>query len=433
MNGDNTRSNKLRSPCCEICFKHDEFCLCGICFSIYRERSINFRKLVKAEKYHLKFAIQEIINKNYQNYIYFNKKSEKMINIDKLNKKINDVNARINNKQNLIEDIKQKIKTKKFNLKSIKEVLSKENSFLENGKNTNLQGLKIMEEKKYTKEKMNNLYLNYLLNLIFYKRLEIENYFEIQEYVKPDISENNNFQGSSPGSTNNSTPNDMKEFDKLLNVLSVSNTGLLFNYNHKEFDINYHKVIRIKPEILKNKNKIFELNNFIFSLILFQKNISNELNIILPNLFFEKDIMKISAFSSENIFPLFLEYDMNSHNENYFQELIQGYMFLDLNLKYIFSYVKPELIKKKVNKYKKCYSYENNTNHKFDLKEFLNINKLLPKLKELKFDEDKNLYAGKYGEIIDIGFESFEVKIINVEDKKSKEEEGFVFIDNFYA
>jgi hypothetical protein len=435
MNGDNTSLIKPSKLCCDICFKYDEFSLCEKCFSVYREKSINFRKQVKAEKYQLKSAIQEIINKNYQTFIYSNKKSERFISLDRLQKKINDAHSRIKYKQNLIIEIKEKIKTKKLNLKRMKEILFKEYSFLDKGKNANFQGQKIMEEKKYNKEKMSSFYLNYLLNLIFYKRIEIEEFFEIQEYVKPDISQNNNLQGNASGSnSNNLTPNDMKEFDKLPNVLSVSNSGVLFNYNHKEFDINYDKVIRIKPEILKNKNKIFVLNNFIYSLILFQKNISVELNINLPNLFQESDIMKIKSGFTDNICTLYLDYDINIHNENYFNELIQGYMYLDINLKIIISYLKPELIKREVKKYKNCFSYGYNSNHIFDLKEFLNINKLLPKLQDSSRDKDKILNAGRYGEIIDMRpDESFEVKIISVEDKKIKEEEGFVIIDNFYT
>jgi hypothetical protein len=429
MNGDSPsvlqqKSGKLT---CDICFKFDEFALCNKCFQVYREKTITFRKNVKSEKFQLKSCLQEIINQNYQTFNSWNKKSERIIKLDKLQRMVNDVESVLKLKKNMIIVITEKIKKKKENLKKFKEIIFKENRLLDDGINAHPQGLKIMNDKKVHREKINLFYLDHLLNSIFRKRIEMEDYLEIQEYVKPDLAKkqgSNKIEGQVSSNAHCMSGNDMREFDNLPNVLSVTNSGVLFNYNHKDYDFNYDKVIKIKSEVLKNRQKVFNINNYIYSLVIFQKCFSIVVDIPLTYSFDENDILKIKNPVTDSQYTLYLDSDVNTHNENYLNELIQGYMYLDINLKNLLGFLKPEIIRKEVKKYKNCYIYSSSPATS-DMKEFLNINKLLPKLNE-------DLYMG-FGEMIEVKkYDSYDIQIMSVEDKKLREEEGFVIIDNFY-
>ena len=142
---------------------------------------------------------------------------------------------------------------------------------------------------------------------------------------------------------------------------------------------------------------------------------SSSLDIPLTYTFEETNLLKIKNEIIDCNYTLYLDSNPDTHNENYLNELMQGYSYLDKNLQVLLNYLKPDLKSSKdVKKYKKGFSFTNQHNlFTHDLIEFLNISKIIPdKVLSLKEKEK-------------------EIKIL--EQKNLREDDGFVLIDNYYV
>jgi hypothetical protein len=431
---------KISKVTCDICFKQDDFFLCAKCFSLYLEKSISFKLSTNTEKNYLKSAIQEILTKNYQNFLIYNHKILKINTIEKLKKNLKQTSSALNIKQNIINSISNEIKKKKENLSKFREIL-------ENVKKKH----KFISEENLTDVKETELSLNWkkiqiakiLMKIFFLNSIDAQEYFEMQEYVKPEYNKNS----FNETRKNSLKENDFKEFDKIPNILSFSDSFLFRIKDTKEYEIKYEKFIKFKQNIFKNKMNIFRLNSFIFSLISGLKYLSSIFDISLPY-----EIQQIESFLilnpfNEKIYNLYLPYEINLNSDpevdKTLNEILQGYIYLDINLKFLTNLLNLRENKNELNYkiYKKCISFRNL--HMFftpDLNDFLNVKCLIPEEDEFYFHHVHMSDDYKFMDMEIVGHmknedEEYKVEIqtVNLNLKTKNEVDGYVLIENYFS
>jgi hypothetical protein len=305
---------------CELCHHTDEFLLCSKCVDNYLNRSFQFKQSIVKEKNILQQTIQDLLlNKNYKKLMDYNNKKNLEIKIIKRLKQMEKIDQNITDKTNKIKEIKEIINIKKNTLKN--------NSLL----------ILDTEIIKRVLPPIDNLKKNYMIklaNIIFnYNTIEISNYLEIQTYVKPNIIQSTIEMN----------------FENLPNVLSSH-----IDIKSEDILIGYDKFLNIKSDVLTNQHSMNKLTGFIYKVIFFQESFSRLFHMCLP--------YEINGLSILNKFidkSYSLQYTKYM-KENELHDLIQGYLYLDRNLKYIYNYIKIREIKQR-------------RRSSFELKDFLDM------------------------------------------------------------
>ena len=433
---------KISKVMCDICYKSDEFYLCCECFRKYLEKSIKFRNSINSEKVSLQTLIQEILSKNYQSLLIYNQKLFKLNTIERLKKKLQRIESDYANKQNIINSISLEIKKRKENLKKIREILESERIKLNNSQTNNLRkskdSLKVTES--LCKEKKIKLAKS-ILNISIINIIDVNEYFMMQEFVKPDVIENRQKLNKE---------NIFKEFDEIQNILSFSDSVIV--KDTRDYDIKYEKFIKFKQTILKNRQSIFKLNSFIFSLLSGIKFLSSILDIYLPYEIYSSEDFLILNPTVEKIYCLYLPADVNSTSN--LNEVIQGYTYLDFNLKFITKFLRINQDGRVCKKYKSSKSFQKchaiftpDLNVFLSVKIFLeeniwkfcdkkilidgsnkNTNVKIDQVDGVKFEED--LFEIETEIDIEGNSNSIEVEKLNEKDKN--EVQRFVLLENYF-
>lgn len=418
--------SKIGKVPCEICFKYDEYCICGKCFQFYLEKNFLFRRDINSSKYLLRSAIQENLNKNNKVIQIYNKNSIKNLIYQKDSLKVLENSSFLKIRQNMIIILVDKIKNKKDNLNKLKDILAKQNNFLvtekiniERLRHTNIElNFNLMDIKKYFLEKY--------IKIIFDPKDNSSEFFELSEYVKPDLR------------VAKSNKMEFKDFDNIPNVLSFSNSGSFRNPNNKEeVDIKYDNNIKIKSAILQNKNTILKLNQYIYKVIYFLIKISKTLNIILSCELFENFSYKIKNNFNSAEYNLYIDPNNKNYTEVMLNEIMTGYTYLDINIKYIkqyFGFDKNNLFNFTKLKDKNLDHNKFFTHFNPDINTFLNLTSLLPNyFTNVQIEVNKiNQQTNKSQKIRKIE-NTFENVGVIKENKKWREDDGFLIIDNYYA
>jgi len=428
---------------CEICFKQDEFFLCNKCFSLYLEKSITFEQSTHGEKVRLKSSIQEILNKNYESLLLYNHKFLKINKLEKLKKNIKQTSTILSIKQTLINSFSNEITKKKENLIKFRGFIDKERKKYKFNSEENFT--QYMKETESSLGWKKNQIANILMKIFFINSIDSQEYFEIQEYVKPEYKMNNNDDKSIKES-------DFREFDKIPNILSFSDSLLFKIQDAKEYDFNYEKSVKFKKNVLRNKINIFRLNSFIYCVMSGIKFLSSIFNLPLPYEIQQVESYLIYNPVNDQVHCLYLPYEliMNSDPDadKKLNEILQGYIYLDINLKFITNILNLKENKKEANFkiYKRCLSFRNlHAIFTPDIKEFLNVKSLIPEEDEFFFhhvhmsDEYKFMDMEIVGSIKNEEEEEFENhiltdKIVNEKVKTTNSEfDEYVLIENYFS
>lgn len=399
---------------CEICYNFDEFYACHNCFHSYLEKTINFRKYINSDKYELKSAIQDILSKNAKKIVLYNKNSLRNAQLQQSKIELKQIESEYTKKAHLKNLLLELVNKKRENVKHIKETYETYIQYIDKGKsnNTNVNtNTNIITYMNLTK-KVKRYFINcLLLNTFNDQYIKISDFFEIQEFLKPDFAKSNK--------------NDLKDFDNIPNVLSISESGL-FNNVYLNNDMNEEKSIKINPKILQNKFLLYNLNIYIYKIYFFVQRLLEYFHITSPYPLSD-EIFSVKNPNDEQLYSLYIEY----YNQEKINEIIQGYIYLDINLqflrKYIHKYINNEVYTKNI----LCYTP--------DLRDFLNVKSISENYftsnsenKELLKIDAKLLSTNK---IFKIDNTSIEVEIpdnVKEQTKKYKEEDGFLIIDNYY-
>lgn len=285
---ENNFTNK--KPLCNICKSYDEFSICQKCFDFFNEKTNNQKKSTLTHNQELKKIIQTFLDKRKFDIEKYNKIKAKKLKIENYKKKINEKTEKIKELKSLKENLLEK---KEKNLKiflDFEEKIKKLNE-INTINEPNFISIKQSLIKKISeKENKTKKFIRNLLELIFNKKIySLEEIFEKDEYVIPSMnydSHKNQFQ-----------------FDQFSNILSSEN--IKFNKGAIEDNKIYEKFLKTKDSIVdykinpfpfskKNENFnanekdyfnrcfIFEVNSYVYKVILFEKILADFLKIKLP-------------------------------------------------------------------------------------------------------------------------------------------------------
>ena len=304
---------------CDICHSKDDFLICANCLNKILKNCKVYKENVSKEKSNLQNVILEIFNKHNDKLMIYKTISLKNLKINKLEKKILNVELRLINKEKQIAFLKNMIFSKSDEYKNC----NMENRIIQNS-----------DCMQFNSCIIRNKYVKKLASIIFDKNiLKMYNYMEIQTYIKPNMSQSV-----------------YTDFENIPNVLSTSTL-----FNNDILKINYDNNIQLRIDVINSRSNLLKLNQFIYKIMLFITFISSKLSIEFP---FTISIQKYTIYNKLNNIEYKIYINENIKDNN-FQDLVTGYTYLDYNLIHLKSFLN---IKHNKNK---------------DLKEFLNIESII--------------------------------------------------------